>query len=111
MHNWNNDERMMIACCNDGTRPVIFKIERINIPETKEEKQCLAKQNIKNTADDAYTGLAKAKLIAIGQVFRFVMECCYLHPLSAHRMYKILQIQASFAILILSDTKSYQRWT
>lgn len=39
MHNWNNDERMMIACCNDGTRPVIFKIERIDIPETKEEKQ------------------------------------------------------------------------
>lgn len=28
MRNWTNDERMMIACCNDGTRPVIFKIER-----------------------------------------------------------------------------------
>ena len=27
MHGWTNDERMMIACCNDGTRPVIFKIE------------------------------------------------------------------------------------
>ena len=24
----NNDEHMMIACCNDGTRLVIFKIER-----------------------------------------------------------------------------------
>ena len=24
----SNDEHMMIACCNDGTRPVIFKIER-----------------------------------------------------------------------------------
>lgn len=34
MHKWTNDERMMIACCNDGTRPVIFKIERIDIPET-----------------------------------------------------------------------------
>ena len=33
MHNWTNDDRMMIACCNDGTRPVIFKIERIDIPE------------------------------------------------------------------------------
>ena len=32
MHKWTNDERMMIACCNDGTRPVIFKIERIDIP-------------------------------------------------------------------------------
>lgn len=28
MRHWTNDERMMIACCNDGTRPVIFKIER-----------------------------------------------------------------------------------
>ncbi len=28
MHKWTNDERMMIACCNDGTRPGIFKIER-----------------------------------------------------------------------------------
>ena len=50
------DDRMMIACCNDGTRPVIFKIERIDIPENKEEKQWLEKQNFKNTADDAYTG-------------------------------------------------------
>ena len=28
---WTKDDRMMIACCNDGTRPVIFKIERIDI--------------------------------------------------------------------------------
>ena len=28
MRNWTNDEHMMIACCNDGTRPVIFRIER-----------------------------------------------------------------------------------
>ena len=27
---WTNDDRVMIACCNDGTRPVIFKIERID---------------------------------------------------------------------------------
>ena len=33
MKGWTNDDRMMIACCNDGTRPVIFKIERIDIPE------------------------------------------------------------------------------
>ena len=56
MHKWTNDERMMITCCNDGTRPVIFKIERIDIPENEEEKQWLEKQNFKNTADDAYTG-------------------------------------------------------
>lgn len=30
MRGWMNDERMMIAYCNDGTRPVIFKIERID---------------------------------------------------------------------------------
>lgn len=56
MHKWTNDERMMIACCNDGTRPVIFKIERIDIPETEEEKIWLEKQNFKNSPDEAYTG-------------------------------------------------------
>ena len=56
MRNWTNDDRMMIACCNDGTRPVIFKIERIDIPETEEEKKKKKKQNFKNSADDAYTG-------------------------------------------------------
>ena len=30
MRNWTSDERMMIACCNDGTRPVIFKIQRLD---------------------------------------------------------------------------------
>ncbi|MCL2221312.1 MAG: TIGR04076 family protein [Oscillospiraceae bacterium] len=30
MRDWTNDERIMIACCSDGTRPVIFKIERID---------------------------------------------------------------------------------
>lgn len=56
MHKWTKDERMMIACCTDGTRPVIFKVERIDILETEEEKQWLEKQNFKNTAEDAYTG-------------------------------------------------------
>lgn len=28
MRGWTNDEHVMIACCNDGTRPVVFKIER-----------------------------------------------------------------------------------
>ena len=27
MHGWTKDDRVMIACCNDGTRPFIFKIE------------------------------------------------------------------------------------
>ena len=56
MRKWTNDDRMMIACYNDGTRPVIFKIERIDIPESEEEKQWLKKQNFENTANDAYTG-------------------------------------------------------
>ena len=56
MHGWTNDERMMITCCNDGTRPVIFKIERIDIPENEAEKKWLEEQNFKNTADKAYTG-------------------------------------------------------
>lgn len=30
MHGWMRDERVMIACCNDGTRPVIFRIERLD---------------------------------------------------------------------------------
>ena len=48
--------RMMIACCNDGTRPVVFKIERIDIPENDEETEWLAKQNFKNSVEDAYKG-------------------------------------------------------
>ena len=51
-----NGNRMMITCCNDGTRPVIFKIERIDIPENDEEREWLAKQDFRNTAEDAYTG-------------------------------------------------------
>ena len=47
---------MMITCCNDGTRPVIFKIERIDIPENEDEKQWLEKHDFKNTAENAYTG-------------------------------------------------------
>ena len=33
-----------------------FKIERIDIPESEEERQQLKKQNFKNAAEDAYTG-------------------------------------------------------
>ncbi len=56
MHGWTRDERMMIACCNDGTRPVTFKIERIDVPETQEEEAWLAAQDFSNSADEAYTG-------------------------------------------------------
>ncbi len=30
MNGWMERENEMITCCNDGTRPVIFKIERID---------------------------------------------------------------------------------
>lgn len=30
MTGWSRDDRQFIACCNDGTRPVIFKIERLD---------------------------------------------------------------------------------
>lgn len=56
MHQWTNDDRIMITCCNDGTRPVIFKIERIDVPETAEEKIWLEQQDFSNQADQAYTG-------------------------------------------------------
>lgn len=35
MRGWTNDEHIMIACCNDGTRPVIFKIERLDYSVVK----------------------------------------------------------------------------
>lgn len=31
MNGWMREENVMIACCSDGTRPVIFKIERMDI--------------------------------------------------------------------------------
>jgi uncharacterized repeat protein (TIGR04076 family) len=27
---WMKQENTMIACCNDGVRPVVFKLERID---------------------------------------------------------------------------------
>lgn len=30
MGGWMKEENTMIACCNDGTRPVIFRIQRID---------------------------------------------------------------------------------
>lgn len=30
MNGWMNAENTMITCCSDGTRPVIFRIERID---------------------------------------------------------------------------------
>ena len=54
MKGWTNDDRMMTACCNDGTRPVIFKIERIDIPENDGVRERLAKQHFRNAAEDRF---------------------------------------------------------
>lgn len=47
MRGWMSDERVMIACCSDGTRPVIFKIQRMDyqvlyLTGMKEESDCKA---------------------------------------------------------------------
>ena len=38
MKGWMKEENVMIACCSDGTRPVIFKIERMDEEETGDVK-------------------------------------------------------------------------
>lgn len=55
MRGWTNSDRMMIACCNDGTRSVIFRVERIDISETEDERAWLERQDFSNSAEDAYT--------------------------------------------------------
>ena len=30
---WSRDPNMVVICCNDGVRPVIFKLERVDIEE------------------------------------------------------------------------------
>lgn len=35
MRGWTRDEHVMIACCNDGTRPVIFRLERLDYKVVK----------------------------------------------------------------------------
>lgn len=59
MRGWTNDERMMIACCNDGTRPVIFKIERQDYKVVKIEDM-----------EDARAASIKAALEAVAGVDR-----------------------------------------
>lgn len=49
MRGWTNEENMMIACCNDGTRPVIFKIERLDYKVLKVDTHELAQNKIADT--------------------------------------------------------------
>ena len=61
MRGWTNDEHMMIACCNDGTRPVIFKIERLDYkvvyveaPAQVQEKISAALKSLDGVSDAVY---------------------------------------------------------
>ena len=56
MHNWTNDDRVMIACYNDGTRPVVFKLERIDEAEDEADRAYLAAKDFSCGQEDAYTG-------------------------------------------------------
>lgn len=50
MRGWTNDEKVMIACCNDGTRLMIFKLERIDEEESF-RMQALLGNGHNNTTD------------------------------------------------------------
>ena len=61
MRHWTNDEHMMIACCNDGTRPVIFKIERldykvvyVDADSSAQEKIAAEIKNLDDVTDAVY---------------------------------------------------------
>ena len=41
MKGWMKKENEMITCCNDGTRPVIFKIERIDYEEEQQTNEII----------------------------------------------------------------------
>ncbi len=63
MRGWTNDEHMMIACCNDGTRPVIFKIERQDYKVVKIEgmgcEKCAGK------VEDALSAVKNVDRVAV----------------------------------------------
>ena len=56
MRSRTSGDRMTIACRNDGTRPVISRIERIDIPENDEGAEWLARQDFANPVGNAYAG-------------------------------------------------------
>lgn len=62
MHGWTNDDRMMIACCSDGTRPVIFKIEHIDYKVVRIEGMgCEACEHSVEKALSAVPGVKSVK--------------------------------------------------
>ena len=62
MRGWTNDEKMMITCCNDGTRPVIFKLERIDEEEASSfritgNQTCLLRLRSIQDENDAFADM------------------------------------------------------
>lgn len=63
MRGWTNDERMMIACCNDGTRPVIFQIQRLDYQVVKLSGVDWATQSVSlQAAFQALPGVDRAQV-------------------------------------------------
>lgn len=56
MHGWTRDDPPHGRLLQRRHPPVVFKLERIDIPETLEEEAWLASQDFANTPEDAYTG-------------------------------------------------------
>ena len=76
MKGWMNRENIMITCCNDGTRPVIFKIERLDYKLMKVDgmkcEDCAEKVR---AALEALDGVNSAKVcLNEGQVEVFVQR-------------------------------------
>lgn len=49
MRGWMKDEHQMITCCSDGTRPVIFKIERLDYKVLKIDRLDYTNENTINS--------------------------------------------------------------
>lgn len=47
MRGWMERENEMIACCNDGTRPVVFKIERLDYYAIHLEEKNIDQEKVK----------------------------------------------------------------
>ncbi len=62
MRGWMDDERVMICCCSDGTRPVIFKLERLDYlavyvaGEAAHEDVAAALRSVPGVSDAAWRG-------------------------------------------------------
>lgn len=61
MRGWMKDERVMIACCSDGTRPVVFKLQRLDYlalyVDGMEGEGCRRKLAVALTALPGVTGV------------------------------------------------------